>query len=272
MKYIKLSFKYLFKNFLYVFLLALIPAVFLGSLTSPFKTFEFMTNYAGITVNSFGDIFTALFDLKVLPILLGLIGLVVLGIFFSLAIGQMENHMRSGKINYKSMFQYVNNNILVVLVNIFILLVIWFLLQFLLSAILFLLHLVISGLNNTPNVATIIIAVILCSAKFVLFIQIVSIMLINIPNMLISGYPIKQAISNSIKLLNKNNFQYLFSMILPFIIIIPLACVLKGNWCYLTNILGVLILFLHYSTLCMTSYFELSGTPRYDNRKYYNYN
>lgn len=272
MKYIKLSFKYLFKNFLYIFLLAVIPAVFLGTLTSPFKIFEFMTNYKDITVNDFGSIFSGLFDVKFLPIFFGLIGLVILAIFVSLAIGQMENHMRSGKINYKSMFQYVNNNILVVLVNIFITLIIWFMLQFLLSAILFLLHLIISGLGNTPNVANIILAVLLCALKFVLFIQVVSIMLINIPNMLISGYPIKQAISNSIKLLNKNNFQFLLAMFLPFVIIIPLACLLKGGWCYLTDILGVLIIFLHYTTLCMTSYFELSGTPRYDNRKYYHYN
>ena len=272
MKYIKLSFKYLFKNFLYIFLLAIIPAGFLGALTSPFKIFEFMTDYKNIKVDSFADIFNGLINFNFLPVFFSILGLVVLAIFVSLAIGQMENHMRSGKINYKNMFQYVNNNILVVLVNIFIVLVIWFLLQFLLSAILFLLHLIISGIGNTPNVANIIFAVLLCTVKFVLFIQIVSIMVINIPNMLISGYPIKQAISNSIKLLNKNNIQFLFSMFLPFVIIIPLSCVLKGNWCYLTNILGVLILFIHYTTLCMTSYFELSGTPRYDNRKYYHYN
>lgn len=271
MKYAKLSFNYIFKNFLYIFLLGLVPMAYVGGLISPFKTFEFMTNYANITVNSFGDVFYALIDFQIVPIILAVLGIAVLSIFVSLCIGQMENHMRSGKLNYKSMFQYLNNNILVVMLNLFICLVIWFVLQFLLSGLIILLHLVCSGMGNQPTTLNIILAIILCVLKFVLFIGITSIMFITIPNMLISGYPTKQAIANSIKLVNKNMFGYLLAMLLPFAIIIPLACVLKGNLTYITNVLGTLILFMYYTALSMTSYFDLSGMNRYDNRKYYNY-
>ena len=271
MKYIKSALSYLFKNFLYVFLLALVPAGFIGGLLNPFKTFSFMTDYSKINVKSFGDVFNSLIDFNWLPILLSVLALLVLAISVSLIIGQMENHLRCGKLYFKNMFQYVNNNIVVVVSNFLLLILIWFVLQFFLSVFVFLNHLIFSGLNNLPNVATIVIAVILCAVKFVLFIQVALILLLSMPNMLISGYPIKQSISNSIKLINKNNLKLMLAMVLPFIIIIPLACLLKGGWSYLTNILGILILIIYTCPLIMTSYFELSGTPRYDNRKYYNY-
>lgn len=271
MKYLKNSLSYIFKNFLYIFLLALAPTAFIGGLLSPFKLFEFMTNYSGIVVNNFGDIFYSLVDFKILPIFLTILAIVVLAIFVSLTIGQMENHMRSGKLNYKGMSQYLNNNITVVVMNLSLILLIWFVLQFLLSAILMLLHLIISGIGNAPNVANIIVAIIFCAFKFALFLQLTAIVLLTIPNMLISGYPTKQAISNAIKILNKNNFKFLFAMLMPFVIIIPLACLLKGNLVYITNVFGTLILFMYYTALGMTSYFELSSIPRYDNRKYYNY-
>ena len=271
MKYVKLSFGYIFKNFLYIFLLAIVPTAYFGGLLSPFKTFEFMTNYSKITVRSFGDIFYSLIDFKILPIILVVLGIAVLSVFVSLAIGQMENHMRSGKLNYKSMFQYLNNNILVVIVNLSIILLIWFVLQFLLSGLIILLHIICSGIGNQPTVLNIVLAVILCVIKFIIFMFITSIMFLTIPNMLISGYPTKQAIANSIKLMNKNTFSYLLAMLVPFVVIIPLACLLKGNLAYITNILGVLLLFIYYTSLCMTSYFELSNINRYDNRKYYNY-
>lgn len=271
MKYVKLSLGYVFKNFLYIFLLAIVPTAYFGGLLSPFKTFEFMTNYPKITVNNFGDIFYALIDFKILPIILLVLGIAVLSIFVSLAIGQMENHMRSGKLNYKNMYQYLNNNILVVITNLAIIFLVWFVLQFLLSGLIMLLHLVCSGIGSQPTAVNIVIAIVLCVIKFILFVGIASIMFLTIPNMLISGYPTKQAISNSIKLMNKNMFSFIFAMIVPFVFIIPLACLLKGSLVYITNIFGVLILFIYYTALSMTAYFDLSNINRYDNRKYYNY-
>lgn len=271
MKYLKNSLSYIFKNFLYIFLLALVPTAFIGGLLSPFKLFEFMTNYSSIVVNNFGDIFYSLVDFHILPIVFGILGIVILAIFVSIAIGQMENHMRSGKLNYKSMTKYLNNNILVVIANLAFLVIIWFVFQFLLSALLMLLHLICSGVGNAPSVVNIIFAIIFCALKFALFVQMAAIFFLTIPNMLISGYPTKQAISNAIKILNKNNFKFLLAMVIPFIIIIPMACLLKGSLTYITNVIGTMILFIYYTALSMTSYFELSNIPRYDNRKYYNY-
>ena len=57
MRYIKLSFKYLIKNILFLFLLSLVPAIFIGSLLSPFKFLEFINNYPKLTITAFADFF-----------------------------------------------------------------------------------------------------------------------------------------------------------------------------------------------------------------------
>ena len=69
MRYIKLSFKYCVKNILFLFLMSLIPAVFIGSLLSPFKFLEFINNYSSLAVVSFSDIFYSIIDISWLKIL-----------------------------------------------------------------------------------------------------------------------------------------------------------------------------------------------------------
>ena len=74
MRYIKLNFKYLIKNILFVFLLSLIPAIFMGSLLNPFKFLEFVNNYANIVVVNFADIFYNIIDISWLKLLFYVIG------------------------------------------------------------------------------------------------------------------------------------------------------------------------------------------------------
>ncbi len=270
MKFIKLSFSYMFKNFLWIFLLSLIPAVFFGILMSPFKLFEFMNLYSSLPVVDFSTMFVALLNIGWLEFVLILLGMVLLSLFGSCVFGQMEKHMRSGKVKFNSLGNYVNNNILVVGANLFILLLLYIILIFLLSTILFLLHLIFSGLQSTPNLANTIIAFIFCSAIFVLFLEFVAIFLLNIPNMSINGYNARTSFSNSLKLLHKDNFMYMLAMLVPFVLIIPLVSLLTGTgFVWVANFVGTLFVIMYYSSLTMTAYFELSNTPRYDNRKYY---
>ena len=272
MKFIKLSFSYLKKNFLYMALFAIVPTVFVGCLLRPFALFEFLNMYPSMRVENFGTIFNSIFKFSFLNIFLTLLGLIVISIFVSVAFGQLENHMRSGKINIKNSLKMVNNNFLVVFANILALFLIWFLLKFIFSGLMILIHLIFCGLNTTPYAICEIFAIFFSALAFVVFVQISAIFLLNIPNMLLNGYPAKQAFSSSIKLLNFNNFQFLLAMVLPFVVIIPLSSVLANNISILASIIGTFILSVYIPALVMTAYFELSNTSRYDNRKYYNYN
>ena len=136
MKYFKLTFDYLKKkNILYVLLFAVVPTIFIGALLRPFALFEFICNYPSMVVTGFGSIFNSLFSFTFLDVFLFILGIFIVSIFVSMMIGQLENHMRSGKINLKSSITFLNNNFLVVFVNLLILIILLFVLLFLYSAI-----------------------------------------------------------------------------------------------------------------------------------------
>lgn len=272
MRYIKLSFKYLIKNILFLFLLSLVPAIFIGSLLSPFKFLEFINNYPKLTITGFADIFYSIIDISWLKILFYVIALALLAICVSFVIGEIENHFRSGKKNYKGYKNYINNNIMVVILNLVIFCVINFILSFLYGTIVYLFHILIAGLNTHANVALIIISIILGAIYFCLIVMVGLIALLNIPNMSFNGYNLKQSVSNSINLVSKNYFGLILACILPFAIIIPLVSIFNFSSValHIINVICLIISIMYYSSFTMTAYFDLLGLTRYDERKYYN--
>ena len=272
MRYIKLSFSYLFKSGWYIWLLWLIPAVFVGLTCLPFQLIKFTNIYPSIAISKFGDMFWALLPFTWKNVIFAVLGIILVSIVLSMAIGQMESHMRSGKLNFKEIFSYVNNNILVTFVNVVIMFAIHLILTFILGAVLFLFHIMLSGLNNAPTVLNIVFAVIFCSAYLVFFMFVLSIFAVNIPNMITNGYSLKEGISSSISLVGYSSFKLALAFLLPFVIIILFVSLLANtNAFWVANILCSFLILSYYSVLTMTSYFELSNTSRYDNRKYYNY-
>lgn len=271
MRYIKLNFKYLIKNILFIFLLSLIPAIFMGSLLSPFKFLEFINNYANLVVLGFGDIFNAIIDISPLKILFYIIGFALLGVCVSVIIGFIENHFRSGKRNYINVKNYVNNNILTVLINLLIIVIINFIVTFLCGTIIFLFHIMFAGLKSAPNAGCIIIALIMFTL-YLLVISVVSMVLfLNIPNMIINGYTFKQTLSNTINFISKDFMNLLLAQLTPFIAIIPLISIFNFSSIalHIINCICLIISIMYYTSFVMTAYFDLNNIMRYDNRKYY---
>jgi hypothetical protein len=263
----------MFKNFGYISLLWILPAVFIGLFLGPFRIIEFMNIYPTTQISNFSGIFSILMPVSFLKVVLCILAVVLVSIFLSMVFGEMENHMRSGKFRFKHIFRFVNNDILVVLVNIVLLAIIYAVLMFLFGSILFLLHLMFSGLSNAPTVINSIVAIVLSAGVIVLFTLITMVFLINIPNMITNGYSLKEGISSTGQLIGKSTMSLLVAYLLPYIIFIPFVSLLcKTNAFWVANIICAFIEFTYYSTLTMTSFFELSNLPRYDNRKYYNYN
>lgn len=273
MKFSKLGIAYMFKNFLYIFLLCLIPAVFVGLFCGPYQIVEFMNIYSSKEILNFSSIFQILMPFDWLRILLSILGVLLVSVFISMVLGEMERHMRSGKSNFKHMFSYVNNDIMVVMINLVVLAIIYLVFTFLLGSILFLFHLMLSGLGNVPTVLNVIFAIVFCCVHIVVYTFATILFLTNIPNMITNGYSFKEGVSSTCQLIGKSAFKLLLAFILPYAIIIafisPLA---KTNLLWIPNIVCTLLQYMYYSSLAMTSFFELSNTPRYDNRKYYNYN
>lgn len=272
MKFIKLGGKYTLKNCWWMALLWLIPSVFVGLCCGPFQVIEFMNVYPTSTISGFGDIFNILMPFGWQQIVFGILAILLVSVVLSMVVGQAESHMRSGKLKFKEIFSYVNNDILVVLVNVVMYVLIEAVLTFIFGSIIFLFHLMTSGLSNTPTVLCSIIAIILCVCLLVLNTLAVSMFVINIPNMISNGYSFKEGVSSTTQLVGKSTFKLLLAYLLPYLLIIPLVSIFcRTNILWLFNIILFLILIVYYSGLSMTAYFELSDTSRYDNRKYYNY-
>ena len=56
------------------------------------------------TISSFGDLFSILMPFYWQRIVFTLLAVLIVSIFLSMAIGQTESHMRSGKLKFKEIF------------------------------------------------------------------------------------------------------------------------------------------------------------------------
>lgn len=271
MRYIKLSFKYLIKNGLFLFLLSVVPAVFIGTLLSPFKFLEFINNYSGLTVVGFADIFYGVIDISWLKILFYIIGFALLGVCVSVILGEIDGHFRSGKHNYSNFKNHINNNVLVVALNIIAVFIINFILSILAGTIIYIFHIVIAGLNATPNAWCVIIAIIIYTLFFCISNIISFILYLNIPKMLLNGYTLKQTLSSTINSLSNNFISLILGYLVPNLIIIPLVAIFSfsGVAMSFVNIIGVIILIMYNTSYIMVSYYDINNISRYDNRKYY---
>ena len=272
MRFIKLGSKYFVKNSWWLLLLWLVPSVFVGMLTGPFQIVEFINKYPTTVISGFGDIFKILMSISWQKVVFALIGVILISVFLSMSVGQMESHMRSGKLNFKEIFSYINNDILVVVINVIVIEIINLFLTFILGSVIFLFHLLLSGLSSVPSILTIVIAITLCCLMLLLYGFILTMFLINIPNMITNGYSFKEGVSSTAQLIGKNGFRLIVAYLLPYVVIIPFVSLLcKTNLLWIANVIGCWLMGAYYSSLTMTAYFELSDTNRYDNRKYYNY-
>lgn len=272
MRFIKLGSKYFGKNCWWLLLIWLVPSIFIGWLTGPFQIVEFMNVYPNTVISGFGDIFKILMPISWQKTVFAVLGILLVSVFLSMSVGEIESHMRSGKLSFKEVFSYVNNDILVVLINILVIEIIYVLLTFVLGSVLFLFHLLISGLSSTASVLGVIIAIILCCAVLFIYAMCVGMFLINIPNMITNGYSFKEGVSSTAQLIGKSAFKLILAYLLPYVIVVPLVSLLcRTNVIWLANIICFWLTSTFYSCVTMTAYFELSDTNRYDNRKYYNY-
>lgn len=272
MRFFKLGGSYFVKNCWWLLLIAFLPAVFVGLLTGPYQLITFINNYPTTTISSFTDIFRLLMPVSWITIIFAILAILLVSIFVSVAVGVSENHMRSGKLKFKDIFSYVNNDILVALVNIVIIEITYLVLTFLFGSIMFLFHLILSGLSNMPSILNVVFATILCVVELVLFTTCEILFLLNIPNMISNGYSLKEGISSTAKLMSKNTAKLILSYLLPYVVIIPFVSLLaKTDALWVANIICFWLQIGYAISLTMTSYFELSDTSRYDNRKYYNY-
>ncbi len=270
MEYFKSVISYFFKNFGFVMLFSVIPAVFFGSLLSPFKMVEFLYLYPTLTLDTFGEFFCAMVPLDWLTILLTVVGLILMAFFVSILFGKLESHFRIGKRSWGIKNTGANNNFPGVLFNILIFIVCYLVLALLGTLLITLLNFIFS-VGAVAGVAEIILVYAVAALLISIMSYLTLLFALVALDMMIMGSPFNVAISNASHAIHKNTWKSFFAALIPFIVAAGLT--ILGSWLgivWLTNIIGMAILVPYICILAMTIFFKNYDLQRYDTRPYYN--
>lgn len=265
MSFVKDSYKYFFKNFFRLFILALPVSVLVGffDIYRPISFFEACRNSS---FASYWDMFSKFVNLNwvSLATFLAFIPLVVLTI--SVCLAGEEFHMRTGKFSFKKAFKRIWYYFIPVLLLTLLFIIICAAIVFLVPAINYFIYYMTSASGNVMNKTTLV----LCLAVTLIFGAIAFVFLTIFLNAVgyiaINNYSVKSALSFSLSQLEGRFFKFFINLLVPFVLIIPVVW-LTNEFSFYPAIAAVLFdLQLTFSlTLSMVTYFSLTGTQRKDN-------
>jgi len=261
---------YYMKNFLYIMIFVLAPAIFIGIFLRPFSMIEMLCDYPSLELNTFGDLFCTVYSWGLLEVLAMVAGLILVLIFVSLLIGKVEGHFRTGKFDLNSHeWRGLNYNLASVTKTIVALGVACFVLNLLALLLMYLMHFLF-----TINTGAMVVSNILCwiIGLFNLLVQarLVILFLLAGLDSIVMGSPYTVALSNASHALAKDVKDTWVCTLLPFAIMLVLTVI--GNLLgitILTNILSILVMMPWLIIYSMIRFFDHYNIPRYDNSKYY---
>ena len=261
---------YYIKNFCYILLFAIVPAVFCGLFMRPFALFETLYQYPNLTIETFADLFLAVYSADWLYWVLSIVGILLLLIFISLFIGKVEAHFRTGKFDLSwHNVRGINYNLAGVTKTMLFVIVLNFVVNLLTLLLIYLMHFIFS-INGVPTVAGTIVNWVIAVVALWLQARITTYFMFAGLDSIIMGSPYTVAMGNASHAIAKRGWDMFLAEIVPFVLAIlltVLGCWLDIVW--LTNIVSILILFPYIVILGMVNFFDHYDIKRYDNRKYY---
>ncbi|MBQ7977226.1 MAG: hypothetical protein IJ301_01315 [Clostridia bacterium] len=266
MNYLKEVLNYYGKNFIYIAVFCLIPAIFCGFLLKPFAMFEFIAKYPELTINTFGDLFGAVYGLNWLDILWILMGFVTIVIAISLLLGFIESHFKTGKVSWSNSFS-LNSNALSVAKITIILAIICFVVNLLVMLLVFLVHAIFNN-GGIAGIPAIVINYILIFGCMVIIARALTMFILTGIEMLINGSPLRVSFSDATRAIARDGWKIfaveatLFILMFLLIVLLTLAGL---SW--LGNIIGLMIFLPVECILGMIVFFDYNGIKRYDKRR-----
>lgn len=265
--------KYIFKNFFYVVLFALLPAFALSlSLAEEeivmvlnalavgdFSAWTFSNLFSAISVLNFGS-----WD----SILSGILGLIVLVPCVALLMAFLDKHMRFGKRTFNGLLPKLNDNFISTFGYVFFFLLIYEVWAMILSALLALVAFI-------PNsIAVYIIAGIIFVFMHIALLSAIGEIYLWLPCMQITGFPALEALQYSHQLLTSVKWKILLGQLLFLCgteALLALCAYFIPNFIVLTIWTTVMFTFLllFYCIRMMIAYFDRDQIERADLRKYY---
>ena len=273
MKYTIQTGKYIFKNFFYVVLFALIPAfalslslaeediitVLKAVVAGDFSTWTFFELFSAISVLNFSSWHS---------VLSGMVGVIVIVPCVALLMAYLDKHMRFGKRTFNGLLPKLNDNFISTFGYTALFLLIYEVWALLLSALLFLASLI-------PNtIAVYIIAGSVFVGMHIALLSAIGAIYLWLPCMQITGFHAVEALQYSHQLVTSVRWRILFGQLLFLFgtetLIVLCAWFLPDVVIFttLTTVLFTLLL-LFYCVRMVIAYFDRDQIERADLRKYY---
>ena len=273
MKYTVQSSKYVFKNFIYLFPFAILPALFLAISTDEKLITSVIMNFVGGSIGewTFIELFRAISVISfgsTLSIVFGFIGIVSLVPCVALLMALLEKHMRIGKQTFNGLWGKLNDNFISTAGVVLLVIGIYELWALLLSAFLFFLS------RITIAVVAYTFVVLVFIAFHVLLMLMIGAIYLWLPCMQITGFRAVEALTYSYQLMSpiKAKIVMMQLAILTFTealicvcaVFLPMAIVFKS----IATILYASILMI-FCVRMQIAYFDRDQIERADLAKYY---
>ena len=273
MKYTIQTGKYIFKNFFYVVLFALIPAfalslslaeteiinVLTAVVSGDFSTWSFFELFSAISVLNFSSWHS---------VLSGMVGVIAIVPCVALLMAFLDKHMRFGKRTFNGLLPKLNDNFISTFGYTILFLLIYEVWALLLSALLFLTSLL-------PNViAVYIIGGGIFVGMHIALLSAIGAIYLWLPCMQITGFQAIEALQYSHQLVTSVRWRILFGQLLFLLgteaLLVACAWFLPNAIVFtvLTTVLFTLLL-LFYCIRMVIAYFDRDHIERADLRKYY---
>lgn len=270
MRYSGLTFRYIFKNFIFVFPFALIPSFFFALSTDIRNIADVASGLVTGQFNlNFGQLFKffSLFAPSRWPFALTAFIFTIL--FLSMFFSMMEKHMRIGKRSFRDLFRRIDYNVgstLFVMVLYMLFYEFWALVT---AGAVSLIVLVV-----TNGIARCVLGVAISFIMISLSCYLISLFILWLPCRQITGYSFMDSLSYSSQLSSGKRGKIFLSVWLPYLVILLLQGVIVSFShtrvvVFLCIEILFIFMFMYYGVLMYVMFFDANGEERMDLKKKY---
>lgn len=271
MKYLKDSFSYVFKNFIFIFIFSLLPSYFLAFVQKGDRTSAFIASlFEDGAGAGFGDVFSFLSPFNAYGWIYSLVALILMIILLPMLTGFIERHMRLGVRSLKGILSRFNYNFVACFRLLLIFFVLYELWAVVAAGFIYLFVVLFNG------VLCGVLASVCFALTLVLFCWILSAIILWLPVLQITGYRFMDSFVYEYQLYAGRRIRIFLAVLVPWVLgyvfailsaffVWPVSALLD----FIIRELLFMVLILYYAVLMYVVYFAASGEERADLAKRY---
>lgn len=272
MKYIGSAFRYLFKNFIFLFPFALLPSYFLAMSVDVDNLASLAESTLAVETNfDFLQVFTFLSPFNAEGWPYAIVFVVMCAVFVPMLHGFIERHMRIGSRSFKGVAGRFNTNFLPTLAVLALFLAAYELWALLAAGLIYAVTILLDG------IACYVLAVSVLFGANALLAWLASAFLLWLPCMQLTGYSYLDSLNFSGQLYARRRGKLFLAVFLPLAVGVVLQFAIAAASplealripAYVLLELVYLFLFLYYCILMYVAYFDAAGEDRMDLTKKY---